>query len=43
LTPEIKENLILGIERQGVNMSELKNKRDHALIEILKAKKANEL
>ena len=43
LTPEIKENLILGIDRQGVNMSELKNKRDHALIEILKAKKANKL
>ncbi len=34
LTPEIKEKLILGIEKQGVNMSELKNKRDHGLIEI---------
>jgi len=43
LTPEVKEKLILGVERQGVDMSELKNKRDHGLIEILKAKKANEL
>ena len=43
LTPETKEKLILGIERQGVNMSELKNKRDRGLIEILKAKKANKL
>jgi len=43
LTPEVKEKLILGIEKQGLNMSDLKNKRDHGLIEILKAKKANKL
>ena len=43
LTPEVKEKLILGIEKQGFNMSELKNKRDYGLIEILKAKKANKL
>jgi len=43
LTPEIKEKLIRGIEKQSVNIPELKNKRDHGLIEILKAKKANEL
>ena len=43
LTPEIKEKLILGIEKQRVNMSELKNKRDYGLIEILKVKKANKL
>ena len=43
LTPEVKEKLILGIEKQGFNMSDLKNKRDHGLIEILKAKKANKL
>ena len=43
LTPEIKEKLIQGIEKQKINMSELKHKRDHGLIEILKAKKANKL
>ena len=43
LTPEVKEKLILGIEKQGFNMSDLKSKRDHGLIEILKAKKANKL
>ena len=43
LTPEVKEKLILGIEKQDFNMSDLKNKRDHGLIEILKAKKANKL
>ena len=43
LTPEIKEKLIQGIEKQKINMSELKYKRDHGLIEILKAKKANKL
>ena len=43
LTPRIKEKLIQGIEKQHVNISELKNKRDHGLIEILKAKKANKL
>ena len=41
LTPEIKEKLIQGIEKQKINISELKHKRDHGLIEILKAKKAN--
>ena len=43
LTPEIKEKLIQGIEKQKINMSELKHNRDHGLIEILKAKKANKL
>ena len=43
LTPEIKEKLIQGIEKQHLNITELKNKRDNGLIEILKAKKANNL
>ena len=43
LTPEIKEKLIQGIEKQHLNITELKNKRDNGLIEILKAKKANKL
>ena len=43
LTPEIKEKLIQGIKKQNLNITELKNKRDNGLIEILKAKKANKL
>ena len=43
LTPELKEKLILGIESQKLNLSELKKKRDISLIEILKTKKANKL
>ena len=43
LTPEIKEKLIQGIKKQHLNITELKNKRDNGLIEILKAKKANKL
>ena len=43
LTPEIKEKLIQGIEKQNIPISELKTKRDNSLIEILKAKKANKL
>ena len=43
LTPEIKEKLIQGIEKQNISISELKIKRDNSLIEILKTKKANKL
>ena len=43
LTPKIKEKLIQGIEKQHLNITELKHKRDNGLIEILKAKKANKL
>ena len=41
LTPELKEKLIQGIEKQNISMTELKAKRDESLIEILKTKKAN--
>ena len=41
LTPELKEKLIQGIEKQNIPMTELKTKRDDSLIEILKTKKAN--
>ena len=43
LTPELKEKLIQGIEKQNIPMTELKTKRDDSLIEILKTKKANGL
>ena len=43
LTPELKEKLIKGIEKQNIPMAELKAKRDESLIEILKTKKANGL
>jgi len=43
LTPELKEKLIKGIEKQNISMTELKAKRDNSLIEILKTKKANGL
>ena len=43
LTPELKEKLILGIESQNLDISELKAKRDNSLIEILKIKKDNKL
>ena len=43
LTPELKEKLIEGIEKQNIPMTELKTKRDDSLIEILKTKKANGL
>ena len=43
LTPELKEKLIKGIEKQNIPMAELKAKRDESLIEILKTKKANRL
>ena len=43
LTPELKEKLIKGIEKQNITMTELKTKRDASLIEILKTKKANGL
>ena len=43
LTPELKEKLILGIESQNLDVSELKAKRDSSLIEILKIKKDNKL
>ena len=43
LTPEIKEKLIQGIEKQNITISELKTKRDNSLIEILKTKKASKL
>ena len=43
LTPELKEKLIQGIEKQNIPMAELKAKRDESLIEILKTKKANRL
>ena len=43
LTPEIKEKLIQGIEKQNIPISELKTKRDNSLIKILKIKKANKL
>ena len=39
LTPELKEKLIQGIEKQNISMTELKKKRDDSLIEILKTKK----
>ena len=34
LTPELKEKLIKGIEKQNISMTELKAKRDNSLIEI---------
>lgn len=43
LTPELKEKLIQGIEKQNISMTELKAKRDESLIKILKTKKANGL
>ena len=43
LTPELKEKLIQGIEKQNISMTELKAKRDDSLIKILKTKKANGL
>ena len=43
LTPELKEKLIQGVEKQNISMTELKSKRDNSLIEILKTKKANRL
>ena len=43
LTPELKEKLIKGIEKQNITMTELKTKRDASFIEILKTKKANGL
>ena len=43
LSPELKEKLILGIESQNLDISELKAKRDNSLIEILKIKKDNKL
>lgn len=43
LTPEIREKLIQGIEKQNLNMPDLKTKRDKSLIEILKIKKENNL
>ncbi len=43
LTPELKEKLIQGIEKQNIPMTELKAKRDDSLIKILQTKKANGL
>lgn len=43
LSPEVKQQLIRGIEKQNVNTAELKIKRDSSLIEILKTKKENKL
>ena len=43
LTPELKEKLIQGIEKQNIPMTELKTKRDDSLIEILKTKKSHGL
>ena len=43
LTPEIREILIQGIEKQNIPISELKTKRDNSLIKILKTKKENKL